>query len=106
MEVKVLGAATQVPGFPMHVPPKDIKAIVLSHAHLDHSGAAPLQFLGGRMKLHATPVTTELSDLLIRDFIKISGQYLPFEFIDLMAMNSHTVNHGYEEPFEVGDFTI
>ncbi|HUI86415.1 MAG TPA: MBL fold metallo-hydrolase [Nitrososphaerales archaeon] len=131
MQVKVLGAArqvgrsafllthndskifldygaltTKVPGFPMHVPPKDVKAVVLSHAHLDHSGAAPLQFLGGRMKLHATPVTSELSDLLIKDFIKISGQYLPFEFLDLMAMNSHTVNHGYHEPFEIGDFTV
>ncbi|MBI3841004.1 MAG: MBL fold metallo-hydrolase [Thaumarchaeota archaeon] len=131
MEVKVLGAArqvgrsaflvthkdskilldygamtTKVPGFPMHVPPKDIKAIVLSHAHLDHSGAAPLHFLGGTMKLHATPVTSELSNILIQDFIKISGQYLPFEFLDLMAMNSNTVNHGYMEPFQVGDFNI
>ncbi len=131
MEVKVLGAArqvgrsaflvthndskilldygamtTKVPGFPMHVPPKDIKAIVLSHAHLDHSGAAPLHFLGGKMKMHSTPVTAELSNLLIQDFIKISGQYLPFEFLDLMAMNSNTVNHGYMEPFQVGDFTI
>ncbi|MBI3859168.1 MAG: MBL fold metallo-hydrolase [Thaumarchaeota archaeon] len=131
MEVKVLGAArqvgrsafllshkdskilldygamtTKVPGFPMHVPPKDIKAIVLSHAHLDHSGAAPLHFLGGKMKMHATPVTSELSNLLIQDFIKISGQYLPFEFLDLMAMNSNTVNHGYMEPFQVGDFTV
>ena len=131
MEVKVLGAArqvgrsafllthkdskilldygaltTKVPGFPMHVPPKDIRAIVLSHAHLDHSGAAPLHFLAGKMKLHATPVTAELSSLLIQDFIKISGQYLPFEFLDLMAMNSNTVNHGYMEPFQVGDFNI
>ena len=131
MEVKVLGAArqvgrsaflvshkdskilldygamtTKVPGFPMHVPPKDIKGIVLSHAHLDHSGAAPLHFLSGSMKLHATPVTSELSNLLIQDFIKISGQYLPFEFLDLMAMNSNTVNHGYMDPFQVGDFTI
>ena len=131
MEVKVLGAArqvgrsaflvshkdskilldygamtTKVPGFAMHGPPKDIKGIVLSHAHLDHSGAAPLHFLTGSMKLHATPVTSELSNLLIQDFIKISGQYLPFEFLDLMAMNSNTVNHGYMEPFNVGDFTI
>jgi len=131
LEVKVLGAArqvgrsaflvshkdskilldygamtTKVPGFPMHVPPKEIRAIVLSHAHLDHSGAAPLHFLGGRMKLHATPVTSELSSLLIQDFIKISGQYLPFEFLDLMAMNSNTVNHGYMEPFQIGDFSI
>jgi putative mRNA 3-end processing factor len=131
LEVKVLGAArqvgrsaflvshrdtkilldygamtTKVPGFPMHVPPKDIKAIVLSHAHLDHSGAAPLHFLSGNMKMHATPVTAELSNLLIQDFIKISGQYLPFEFLDLMAMNSNTVNHGYMEPFQIGDFSI
>ena len=131
MEVKVLGAArqvgrsaflvshkdskilldygamtTKVPGFPMHVPPKGIQGLVLSHAHLDHSGAAPLHFLSGDMKLHATPVTSELSNLLIQDFIKISGQYLPFEFLDLMAMNSNTVNHGYMEPFNVGDFTI
>ena len=131
MDVKVLGAArqvgrsaflvthkdskilldygamtTKVPGFPMHVSPKDIKAIVLSHAHLDHSGAAPLHFLSGNMKLHATPVTSELSNLLIQDFIKISGQYLPFEFLDLMAMNSNTVNHGYMEPFQIGDFTV
>ncbi|MDG6921455.1 MAG: MBL fold metallo-hydrolase, partial [Nitrososphaerota archaeon] len=131
MEVKVLGAArqvgrsaflvshnnskilldygaltTKVPGFPMHVPPKDINAIILSHAHLDHSGAAPLNFLSGSMKLHATPITSELANLLIQDFIKISGQYLPFEFLDLMAMNSNTVHHGYMEPFQVGDFTI
>jgi putative mRNA 3-end processing factor len=131
LEIKVLGAArqvgrsaflvthrdskilldygaltTKVPGFPMHVPPKEIKGIVLSHAHLDHSGAAPLHFLGGNMKLHATPVTSELSNILIQDFIKISGQYLPFEFLDLMAMNSNTVNHGYMEPFQVGDFTV
>jgi putative mRNA 3-end processing factor len=131
MEVKVLGAArqvgrsaflvthrdskilldygamtTKVPGFPMHVPPKDIKGLILSHAHLDHSGAAPINFLSGSMKLHATPVTSELSNLLIQDFIKISGQYLPFEFLDLMAMNSNTVNHGYMEPFQVGDFNI
>lgn len=131
MEVKVLGAArqvgrsaflvthrdskilldygaltTKVPGFPMHVPPKDIRGLVLSHAHLDHSGAAPLHFLGGTMKMHATPVTQELSTMLIQDFIKISGQYLPFEFLDLMAMNSNTVNHGYMEPFQIGDFTL
>ncbi|HZW84938.1 MAG TPA: MBL fold metallo-hydrolase [Nitrososphaerales archaeon] len=131
MEVKVLGAArqvgrsaflvshkdskilldygamtTKVPGFPMHVQPRGIKAVVLSHAHLDHSGAAPLHFLSGEMKLHATPVTSELSNLLIQDFIKISGQYLPFEFLDLMAMNTNTVNHGYLEPFQIGDFTI
>ncbi len=131
MDVKVLGAArqvgrsaflvshgdtsilldygaltTKVPGFPMHVQPKQVRAIVLSHAHLDHSGAAPIYFLGGKVRLHSTPVTSELSSLLIQDFIKISGQYLPFEFIDLMAMNNATVTHGYRETFDIGDLSI
>jgi putative mRNA 3-end processing factor len=131
LEVKVLGAArqvgrsaflvthkdssilldygamtTKIPGFPMHVQPKQVKALVLSHAHLDHSGAAPLYFLANKLKLHCTPVTGELSTLLIQDFIKISGQYLPYEFIDLMAMNNNTVNHEYMEEFVVGDFAI
>ena len=116
MQVKVLGAARQVgrsaflvthgdsniildygalttrePGFPMHVQPKTVDGLILSHAHLDHSGATPVFFLGGNVKLHCTPVTAELSNMLIEDFIKISGPYLPFEFIDLMAMNRQTV---------------
>ncbi len=90
----------------MHVQPKQVKALVLSHAHLDHSGAAPLYFLGNKLKLHSTPVTSELSNLLIQDFIKISGQYLPFEFIDLLAMNNNTVSHEYMQEFAVGDFKI
>jgi putative mRNA 3-end processing factor len=131
MQVKVLGAARQVgrsaflithgntgilldygamttkePGFPMHVQPKSVNGLILSHAHLDHSGAAPMFFLGNKLKLHCTPVTSELSSLLIEDFIKISGPYLPFEFLDLMAMNKSTQNHHYMEPFQVGDFTI
>lgn len=132
MQVKVLGAARQVgrsafmvsqgdtsilldygamttkePGFPMHVQPKAVDGLVLSHAHLDHSGSTPVFFLGGdKVKLHATPVTAELSNLLIEDFIKISGPYLPFEFIDLMAMNKATVNHGYRESFQVKDLTV
>jgi putative mRNA 3-end processing factor len=58
------------------------------------------------VKLHCTPTTAELSNLLIEDFIKISGPYLPFEFIDLMAMNRQTVNHGYKQSFQIKDFTV
>lgn len=97
---------TKEPGFPMHVQPKSVNGLILSHAHLDHSGAAPMFFLGNKMKLHCTPVTAELSALLIEDFIKISGPYLPFEFLDLMAMTKSTQDHHYLEPFQVGDFTI
>src|SRR5437870_12223991 len=97
---------TTVPGFPMHVQPKQVRAIVLSHAHLGHSGAAPIYVLGGKVKLHSTPVTAELSSLLIQDFIKISGQYLPFQCIDRMSRNNTTVSHGYLEPLQIGARTL
>jgi len=90
----------------MHVQPKTVDALILSHAHLDHTGAAPVMFLGDNVKLHVTPVTAELSNLLIEDFIKISGPYLPFEFIDLMAMNRNTLTHHYKQSFQVKDFTV
>jgi putative mRNA 3-end processing factor len=132
MQVKVLGAARQVgrsgflvshgstnilldygamttkePGFPVHVQPKSIQALVLSHAHLDHSGASPVFFIGGdKVKMHSTPVTQELSNLLINDFIKISGPYLPFEYLDLLAMEKSTVLHDYKQTFQVGEMTI
>jgi putative mRNA 3-end processing factor len=131
MEVKILGAArqvgrsavlvshngtkvlldygaltTRIPGFPIHVQPKEVSAIILSHAHLDHSGALPIYFLRKKIKLHCTPVTSELSNILIQDFIKISGQYLPFEYVDLLSMNSNTVYHGYKEDFEIESIRV
>jgi putative mRNA 3-end processing factor len=34
------------PSFPMHVKPREVDSILLTHAHLDHSGGVPLFYLG------------------------------------------------------------
>ena len=45
-----------------------LNAVVLSHAHLDHSGALPLLMRHGfRGPIYATPATTELCGLLLPD---------------------------------------
>lgn len=74
------------PLFPLHVRPKDLNAVFLSHAHLDHSGALPLLYINAKIPLYTTSLTLELSELLIRDFLKISGYYVPYEHQELQAM--------------------
>ena len=127
MEIKILGAAKEVgrsaflvsnensnilldygvllkkePQFPLHVKPKDLNAIVLSHAHLDHSGFLPSLFLSSsNFPVLATDPTIELSQLLIEDMIKISGFYLPFENIDLDRMVKSHKNLEYREPYNI-----
>ena len=96
------------PIFPMHVKPKDIDAVVISHAHLDHSGFVPSLFLSQSAEVQSlgTVPTFELSQLLIEDMIKISGFYLPFEYLDLMTMMKRSKSLKYREPYEINDVTV
>jgi putative mRNA 3-end processing factor len=96
------------PAFPIHVKPKDIDAVVITHAHLDHSGNVPFLFLNTdtKIKALATLPTFELSQLLIQDMIKISGFYLPFEFSDLINMLNHSINLDYRTNRYVKDVNL
>lgn len=91
------------PGFPMHIPPKDVDAIILTHSHLDHSGAVPIFYIHGKKPLYTNKLTLELAQILISDFIHLSSYYLPYEYLELRSMmrsNKH-VDFGAEE--EIGD---
>src|SRR4030066_1657048 len=94
------------PGFPMHIPPKDVDAIILSHSHLDHSGVIPIFYIQGKRPMYANKVTTELSQILISDFIHLSGYYLPFEYLELRAMLQNCVNLNYREKQVIGDLQL
>jgi putative mRNA 3-end processing factor len=85
------------PSFPMHVKPREVHSLLLTHAHLDHCGGVPLYFLREGVRLITTGLTLELSTLLLDDFIKLSGFYLPFERADLLTMSKST------EKIVVGD---
>lgn len=94
------------PGFPMHVPPKELDAIILTHSHLDHSGAIPIFYVNDKKPLYTNKLNLELTQLLIQDFIHLSSYYLPFEYLELKTMmrsNKH-LDFGVEEP--IGDMKV
>jgi putative mRNA 3-end processing factor len=80
-----------------------VDAIILTHSHLDHSGAIPIFYIHGKKPLYTNKLTSELNQLLISDFIHLSSYYLPFEYLELRSMmrNSKHVDFGVEE--KIGD---
>ena len=46
----------------------DVDCILLTHAHIDHSGLLPLLYAGGFSgEIHATAATTSLCEIMLRD---------------------------------------
>jgi len=90
------------PVFPLHVRPRDLTAVFLSHAHLDHSGGVPMLYVTTKTPLYATPLTMELSDLMYADAIKLSGYYLPYTQEEVREVMSNAFPLTYGEPVEIG----
>src|SRR3990170_1472769 len=92
-----------MPEFPSHVRATDVDGIIVAHCHLDHSGGVPLFYLSERKPFFATPVTTEIVKVLIKDFIKLSGYYLPFEYLELENMLKYRNDLGYGTEVKLKD---
>jgi len=89
-------------GFPVHISPKEVDAVFLSHAHLDHTGSTPIFYIRGKIPTYGVEPTFEQTDLLIKDFIHLTGYYLPFEFLDLQSMMEHCIDLPYRKEITVG----
>ncbi|RLI46964.1 MBL fold metallo-hydrolase [Candidatus Bathyarchaeota archaeon] len=94
------------PGFPMHIPPKEVDAIILCHSHLDHSGAVPIFHIQEEKTVYGTQLTFDIAELLISDLIHLTGYYLPFEYIELRSMMRSCVHLDYRKKQTVGDISF
>ena len=135
MEIKVLGAAREVgrsafqvncdgtnllldygvmfgrprgspPTYPLHVKPRDIDSVIITHAHLDHSGCVPSLFVSGNCDVFATPPTFDLSKLLINDMLKIEKNSHAFDLPELNNMMQHAKQIEFKEKIVKGNATF
>lgn len=73
---------------PLPISPRDIDAVILTHAHLDHCGYLPrLVREGYRGKIYATPATRDIAELILMD----SGhlQEKDAEFLNRHELSRH-----------------
>jgi len=91
------------PLFPESIAPKELCAIFLSHAHLDHSGALPLIYTSRRVPLYTTTLTAKFSRLLIEDMLRLSGYYIPYEMADVKTMMRSVVPVKYGEEIVIAE---
>ncbi|MHC4563090.1 MAG: MBL fold metallo-hydrolase RNA specificity domain-containing protein [Planctomycetota bacterium] len=103
------------------IPPKDVRTILLSHAHIDHSGKIPhLVAKGFRGKVYATEPTCDLCRVMLADSAKIQEEDArfwnerraesPADYIqplytleDAKKAEGHFSEVGYNEPLEFAD---
>jgi len=84
-------------------------AVVVSHGHLDHSGAVPALLSGDRRPtVHWTPPTRALSRRLAQDTLKLHGNtpQCPFAETHLRRVSEVSETHGYGEPFEAASHQV
>ncbi len=91
------------------LPAGRVDACVLSHSHLDHSGALPTLYRTGFPTTYGTEPTKELSELLIDDSLKISRrnhQAHRFSKSQLKTFLNHFAPYEYGSVAEMGDYSI
>ena len=99
----MFGRRGSPPKYPLHVKPKDVDSIIITHAHLDHSGYVPSMFISGKSNVYATAPTMELSKLLIEDMLKIEKNLHPFGIPEVNNMMKNTKEIRYKEKITRGN---
>lgn len=94
------------PKYPLHVKPRDVDSIVITHAHLDHSGNVPSLFVSGNKNVYATPPTMDLSQLLIEDMLKIERNFHSFDLPEVNNMMRSSKNTPYGQKVSRGPLSF
>lgn len=84
---------------------KQIDAVIISHAHLDHSGVLPLLYkMGYRGPCYMTAPTRDIAALLALDFIGVSYKKATtplYRIADIKTMVKHSIDLNYNEVTDI-----
>jgi putative mRNA 3-end processing factor len=93
--------------YPVGMP--NIDAFILSHAHIDHSGAAPTLYNEMMVPAFGTEPTLELSELLLNDSLKIAKKEHispKFHKRQIQTLMNRYTSLDYHSPTDFGNFGI
>ncbi|QGR17812.1 MBL fold metallo-hydrolase [Sulfurisphaera ohwakuensis] len=96
--------ANDNPNLPLQEVPSKVKGFIVSHSHLDHVGALPLYQISGNFPIFGTRLTRLITELMLKDFLKLSGAKVPFEWTEVRKVMDNFRSVKYHEEFEVGTF--
>lgn len=89
-------------GLSLAFKPKDIDAVILTHAHMDHAGRLPLMYKEGyRGRIYATDATKMLSRVMLLDSARIQESDAETRNIELLRLGEEK-----EEPLYTEDDAI
>ena len=97
--------------------PQEIERIILSHAHLDHSGRLPILMKHGfHGQIFTTKATADVIDVILRDAAEIEERHVEameekteehfeplFTYDDVKAIFPHLKTYDYYKEFDIGD---
>lgn len=99
---------TKPPEYPLPVP-KKIDHAFLTHSHLDHCGMIPAVCGKYNCELFTTPLTAEISELMMNDSLKIAkaeGYPQPYTQRDIETTMKHVVPLTFEDTIELGKLDV
>lgn len=90
---------------PEVLPFETLDAVVLTHAHLDHSGLVPLLYkYGFDGPVYCTPPTRDMSTLLQMDYLKVAAadaKKIPYSAENIRDMIKHCISMDYGDTTDI-----